>query len=96
MEIIKQISELTKDDSFLVAVSIKKGDNIETQCLTNNFTYGDIPIATLDITRNIQKLAAQAAPITPMALQEAAVQAPDVSNIPEPEDVIVYAEGEEE
>ena len=88
MELIKTISELTKDDRFMVAVSIKNGENIETQCLTNNFTYGDIPIATLDITRNIQKLAAQAAPITPMALQD--------TTIPESDDGdIVYAEGED-
>lgn len=91
MELIKTISELTKDDSFLVAVSIKRGDNIETQCLTANFAYADIPIATQDITRNIQKLAVQVAPAVPFALQ-----APDVSKIPEPEDVVVYAEGEEE
>jgi len=91
MELIKTISELTKDDRFMVAVSIKNGENIETQCLTNNFTYGDIPIATLDITRNIQKLAVQVAPAVPSALQT-----PDVSKIPKPEDVVVYAEGEEE
>ena len=71
---------------------VKKYTNLNVateQCLTNNFTYGDIPIATLDITRNIQKLAAQAAPITPMALQD--------TTIPESDDGgVVYAEGEEE
>jgi len=89
MEAIKQISELTKDDSFLIAVSVKRGDNIETQCLTNNFTRGDIPIATQDINKNIQKLLTQAAPPTPMALQD--------TTIPESDDgAVVYAEGEEE
>lgn len=91
MELIKTISELTKDDSFLVAVSIKRGNSIETQCLTTNFAYADIPIAVQDITRNIQKVAVQVAPAVPSALQT-----PDVSKIPEPEDVVVYAEGEEE
>lgn len=93
MELIKQISELTKKDSFLVAVSIKKGDQIETQCLTSNFDYADIPIATQDVLKNIQKLAIQVAPPVPSALQEAEVADPD--SIPEAEDVVVYADGEE-
>ena len=81
MELIKQISELTTKDSFLVTVSVKRGEQIETQCLTNNFDYADIPIATQDILKNIQKLAIQVAPPVPSALQE---------------DVVVYADGEEE
>ena len=73
MELIKQISELTKKDSFLVAISIKRGKQIETQCLTRNFDYADIPIATQDILKNIQKLAIQVAPSVPSALQEAGI-----------------------
>lgn len=83
MEVIKEISELGKKDSFLVTVSVKKGNNIETRCLTNNFAYADIPIATQDINNNIKKLAVQSAPAVPISLQQA-------------EDPIVYAEGEEE
>ena len=94
MELIKQISELTKKDSFLVAVSVKKGEQIETQCLTSNFDYADIPIATQDVLKNIQKLATQVAPPVPSALQEDGVAEPD--SIPEAEDVVVYADGEEE
>tara|TARA_R110000765_G_C18527492_1_gene559083 strand:- start:146 stop:436 length:291 start_codon:yes stop_codon:yes gene_type:complete len=96
MELIKQISELTKKDSFLVAVSVKKGEQIETQCLTSNFDYADIPIATQDVLKNIQKLAIQVAPPVPSALQEAGVADPDnPDSIPEAEDVVVYADGEE-
>ena len=29
MEIIKEISELSKKDSFLITFSVKKGDNID-------------------------------------------------------------------
>jgi len=94
MELIKQISELTKKDSFLVAVSVKKGEQIETQCLTSNFDYADIPIATQDVLKNIQKLAVQIGPQVPSALQEAEVAEPD--SVPEAEDVVVYADGEEE
>lgn len=91
MEFIEKMSELTKEDAFLIAVSVKRGDNIETQCLTNNFAYADIPIATQDMLKNIGKLAVQAAPPTPLAFQEAA----NPESIPEP-DGVVYAEGEEE
>jgi len=94
MELIKQISELTDKDTFLVAVSVKRGEQIETQCLTNNFAHADIPIATRDIVRNIQKVAIQVATPVPSALKEEAVADPD--DIPETEDVVVYAEGEEE
>jgi hypothetical protein len=97
MELIKQISELTKKDSFLVAVSVKKGDQIETQCLTSNFDYADIPIATQDVLKNIQKLAIQVAPQVPSALQETE-ETEDVADHPdiptETEDVVVYADGE--
>jgi len=93
MEIIKQISELTDKDTFLVVVSVKKGDQIETQCLTNNFAYADIPIATQDIIKNIQKVAIQVAPPVPSALKEEAVADPD--DILETEDGVVYADGEE-
>ena len=92
MELIKQISELTKKDSFLVAISVKKGDQIETQCLTSNFDYADIPIATQDVLKNIQKLATQIAPKVPSALKESN-GVPD--SIPEAEDVVVYADGEQ-
>jgi len=93
MELIKQISELTDKDTFLVAISVKRGEQIETQCLTNNFAYADIPIAAQDILKNIQKVAIQVAPPVPFALQEAEVADPD--NIPDAEDVVVYADGEE-
>ena len=83
MEIIKEISELSKKDSFLITFSVKKGDNIETKCLTNNFAYADIPIAIQDVINNIGKLAVQSAPPTPLAFQDA-------------DDVVVYADGEEE
>ena len=96
MELIKQISELTKKDSFLVAISIKRGKQIETQCLTRNFDYADIPIATQDILKNIQKLAIQVAPPVPSALQEAEVANPDSISETDAEDVVVYADGEEE
>tara|TARA_R110002051_G_scaffold324514_1_gene422104 strand:+ start:497 stop:781 length:285 start_codon:yes stop_codon:yes gene_type:complete len=94
MELIKQISELTDKDTFLIAVSIKRGKSIETQCITNRFAYADIPIATQDMLKNIGKLAVQSAPPTPLALQEAKVA--DSDSIPEAEDMVVYAEGEEE
>ncbi len=93
MELIKKISELTDKDTFLVVVSVKKGDQIETQCLTNNFAYADIPIATQDIIKNIQKVAIQVAPPVPSALKEEEVADPD--DILETEDGVVYAEGEE-
>ena len=69
MKLIKDISELTSKDSFMVCVSVQKGDNIETQCMTKNFSYADIPIATQDINNNLQKIAAQAMPATPSSLQ---------------------------
>ena len=90
MKFIEKMSELTEKDAFLLAVSVKRGDNIETQCFTNNFAYADIPIATQDMLKNIGKLAVQAAPPTPLALQEAA----NPESIPEP-DGVVYAEGED-
>jgi hypothetical protein len=93
MELIKQISELTKKDSFLVAVSVKRGEKIETQCLTSNFAFADIPIAKRDIIKNIQNVATQVSPQVPSALQEP--EAADPDSIPETEDVVVYAEGEE-
>tara|TARA_R110000824_G_scaffold32871_1_gene105927 strand:- start:161 stop:448 length:288 start_codon:yes stop_codon:yes gene_type:complete len=95
MELIKQISELTDKDTFLVAISVKRGEQIETQCLTSNFAYADIPIATQDILKNIQKVAIQVAPPVPSALQGAETEAADPNSIPEVEDVVVYADGEE-
>jgi hypothetical protein len=92
MELIKQISELTTEDVFLVAVSIKRDKQIETQCLTNNFDYADIPIATQDIIKNTRKLISQVAPPVPSAFQD---EGADQDSIPETEDVVVYADGEE-
>ena len=90
MELIKQISELTSKDSFMVCISVQKGENIETQCMTKNFSYANIPIATEDINKNLQKIAAEATPATPSALQSSDVITPVR------QEVVVYAEGEEE
>ena len=89
MELIKQISELTSKDSFMVCVSVKRGDDIETQCMTKNFSYADIPLATQDINKNIQKIAVEVAPSVPSALQSSDVITPVR------QEVVVYAEGEE-
>lgn len=88
MEIIEKISRLTDKDSFLVTVSIKNGNDVETQCVTNNFPYGDIPVATDSINSNIQKLAVQVAPPVPAALRPENL--PELNN-----DMVTYAEGEE-
>ncbi len=100
MEIIKDISKLTDKDIFMVSVSIKEGDKIITRCATSNFAYADIPIATSDMNENIKKLAVQLAPAVPSVLGNIeeiaeAAKAANPDNIPEPEDVVTYAEGEE-
>ncbi len=87
MELIEEIAKLTKDDNFLLCLSVKRDGNIETKCMTNSFAYADIPVASNDINANIGKLATQAAPPVPVSLQgEDSVTA---------DDVVVYAEGEE-
>ena len=101
MEIIKDVSKLTDKDIFLLTVSVKDGDKIVTRCVTNNFAYADIPIAAKDVTENIRKLAVQLAPAVPSVLgnieevAKAEVAKPaNPDDIPEPDDVVTYAEGE--
>ena len=97
MEIINDISKLTDKDIFLISVTVKRGDEIVTRCATSNFAYADIPIAVSDINNNIKKLAVQLAPATPSVLGniEKVGEAANPDDIPEPEGVVAYAEGEE-
>tara|TARA_Y100000296_G_scaffold29924_1_gene34919 strand:+ start:541 stop:834 length:294 start_codon:yes stop_codon:yes gene_type:complete len=97
MEILNDISKLTDKDIFLISVSVKRGDEIVTRCATSNFAYADIPIATSDINNNIKKLAVQLAPAVPSALGniEKVKEAANPDDIPEPDDVVAYADGEE-
>jgi len=69
MKAIEEVKQLTDKDVFLVCVSVRRGENIETKCLTNNFTYSDIPVASRDIAANIDKLFKQAAPSIPSVLR---------------------------
>lgn len=56
IEKLKDLAELKETDSFVISISLEREGSIETQCLTNNFKIGNLPIAAIEAKKNIENI----------------------------------------